>query len=352
MKKHLYYYPNHTAFQSSTDQKNIHNVVYCSNEAHLHYDYHDYSKDYFTIESLENNNIIYLKASNSALTKTISVSTDNGSTWTEYTSSTDNSGTTLATLNKGNKLLIRGQNDTYGTSSYYNQFSTTGQFEVKGNIMSLISGDSFVNTNELTVIHTFRQLFLNCTGLTSAENLVLPTTLANSCYDHMFRGCTKLTVAPKLSATILTNYCYNGMFDGCTSLTTAPTLLATTLANSCYQFMFQNCTSLTVAPELPITTLTNGCYSGMFFGCTSLTTAPELPAKTLAQNCYNNMFASCTNLNYIKAMFVTTPGASVTSNWVNGVASTGTFVKSTTALWDVTGISGIPSGWTVQNASN
>ena len=46
-------------------------------------------------------------------------------------------------------------------------------------------------------------------------------------------------------------------------------------------------------------------------------------------------------------MFTTTPGTDYTSNWVNGVASSGTFVKNVAAKWDVTGVNGIPSGWTV-----
>ena len=49
-------------------------------------------------------------------------------------------------------------------------------------------------------------------------------------------------------------------------------------------------------------------------------------------------------------MFTTTPGTD-TMNWVDGVASTGTFVKNSAATWNVTGVYGIPSGWTVETAS-
>jgi hypothetical protein len=63
------------------------------------------------------------------------------------------------------------------------------------------------------------------------------------------------------------------------------------------------------------------------------------------------MFSGCTKLNYIKAMFTTTPSTSYTSNWVKNVSSKGTFVKKSSATWDVTGVNGIPSGWTVQTAS-
>jgi hypothetical protein len=105
------------------------------------------------------------------------------------------------------------------------------------------------------------------------------------------------------------------------------------------------------APALPAITLTSNCYNAMFYGCTSLTTAPVLPATTLASNCYTNMFQGCTSLNYIKAMFTTTPGTTNTNNWVNGVAANGTFVKNSAAQWDVSGIHGVPSGWTIETAS-
>ena len=115
--------------------------------------------------------------------------------------------------------------------------------------------------------------------------------------------------------------------------------------------MFTSCTNLTTALQiLPATTLARSCYQEMFQGCTSLTTAPELPATTLIENCYRNMFIYCENLNYIKAMFTTTP-STYTNNWVYGVASTGTFVKNRAATWNVTGNNGIPTGWTVQTAS-
>ena len=88
----------------------------------------------------------------------------------------------------------------------------------------------------------------------------------------------------------------------------------------------------------------------MFRGCTGLTTAPELPAETLESGCYEYMFYGCTSLNYIKAMYTTTPSTSYTRSWVSDVAATGTFVKNSAAEWDVTGVNGVPSGWTVETA--
>ncbi|MBO6271201.1 leucine-rich repeat protein [bacterium] len=215
--------------------------------------------------------------------------------------------------------------------------------------MSLLYEDNFISKNTLLQSQTFMHLFED-TQIINARNLILPATkLINNCYSSMFSGCTSLTLAPaELPATTLANNCYVNMFSGCTSLSTAPELPATTLANNCYVNMFSGCTSLSTAPELPATTLANNCYDHMFGGCTSLTTAPELPATKLVYGCYSNMFNGCTNLNYIKAMFTTTPSTTYTQNWVKGVASTGTFVKNSAATWDVTGIHGIPTGWTVE----
>ena len=199
----------------------------------------------------------------------------------------------------------------------------------------------------------YNSMFADCTSLTTAPSKLPATTLAEGCYQYMFNGCTSLTTAPELPATTLADSCYYLMFADCTSLTTAPSELpATTLADYCYFSMFGGCTSLTTAPsELPATTLAEDCYGSMFYGCTSLTTAPQLPATTLVSGCYSSMFEGCSSLNYIKAMFTTTPDATYTGDWVFGVSSNGTFVKNSAATWNVTGVNGIPNGWTVVPAS-
>lgn len=304
------------------------NVSVCNNNLEVHYNpyVHDYSKDYFTIKSLEDNNEIRFYATTSGIRKTVSISTDNGATWTEYITPTTTSGVDpTAILNTGEKLLIKGENETYADSSNRHTVFSSKTCDLEGNIMSLIYGDNFATSTTLT---------------------------QNWCFFEMFMGL-KVVNADKLilAATTLSGSCYNQLFYDCTYLMKPPTLPATTLASSCYSSMFSDCTSLVNAPELPATTLASSCYRNMFNGCTSLTTAPELPATTLARDCYNSMFSGCTNLNYIKAMFTTRPKVTYTSGWVNGVASTGTFVKNSAAQWNVTGIDGIPSGWTVETAS-
>lgn len=336
----------------------------------------------------------------------ISYSLDSGSTWNTLASGVDS-----PTVQSGQKIMWKGELTPTPTSGNWGigVFSSTSRFAVEGNIMSVLYGDNFSDKKSLSgKVDAFRDLFKGCTGMTSAENLVLPattlaercyyymfygctnlttvssdllpaTTLERHCYCDMFCGCTSLTTAPALPATTLAAACYFGMFQGCTSLTTAPTLPATTMVDSCYRGMFANCTSLTTAPALPATNLgvASYCYGEMFAGCTSLTTAPsvlpatrltiycyssmfencpsltrapELPATTLRESCYQYMFSRCTSLNYIKCLATDVSAGGCTSQWLFNVSSSGTFVKNSSMNSWGSGNSGIPNNWTVQNA--
>ena len=100
---------------------------------------------------------------------------------------------------------------------------------------------------------------------------------------------------------------------------------------------------------LPATGLSNYCYYGMFMNCADLTNAPELPATTLANSCYESMFEGCTNLNYVKCLATDISASNCTGFWLYNVSPTGTFIKHPNATWP-SGESGIPTGWTVQDA--
>ena len=275
----------------------------------------DSTDDYLTIEALEDDLTVSFSMN------TIQYSTDNCQTWNELPADT-----ATPVINSGDKIsfkatgLVPEEYDGIGT------FTVNKKFNLKGNVMSMLFGDEGKNSYDLTGYDgAFQELFALCDTLQSVSEDFLPaTTLVYSCYIGMFAGCTSLVNAPELPATTLANYCYIGMFRSCSSLVTAP--------------------------ELPATTLAYSCYNSMFYGCSSLVTAPELPATTLAEECYGYMFYGCTSLNYIKALFTTKPSTTYTSDWVKGVSSTGTFVKNASATWDVTGVNGIPEGWTVETA--
>ena len=376
MKRYIKFFQTHAEYEAfiQTEDFVLPNVTFCNNmpdEVH----YNPYVINYTTIVSLENNNEIKWKCHGNDSSKTISVSTNDGLTWESVTSTT--SGVTITTLNRGDRLLIKGTNSNYASSGDdYSYFATSDKFTLEGNIMSMFYGDNFSDKTELSSDYALACLFLNCNNLLNAENLLLPattltfacyssmfkgctslttapelpaTTLSNGCYSYMFNHCTSLTTAPELPATTLGNYCYSGMFQNCTSLTDTPSLPATTLADYCYVSMFYGCTSLTTVPTLPATTLTNHCYQEMFQNCTSLTTAPELPATTLTDYCYNQMFQGCTKLNYVKCLATNISASGCTSNWLRDVKRNGTFVKDASMTTWLRNETGIPSTWTVED---
>ena len=294
---------------------------------------HDYSQDYLTFEALESGTFtltIPAEIDTTYMTS-ISYSVDNGTNW--VTTAIDNTSQTITTptIAQGDKVLWKGEGSALaenGSSSINSsKFSSTGNFNVCGNAMSLLYGVNFENQTAFPngSSYNFAVLFGYADKLISAENLVLPaTTLAQSCYSNMFKDCTSLTTAPVLPATTLATGCYNDMFKGCRALTTAPT-------------------------TLPATTLASWCYEYMFYGCSSLRTAPVLPATTLADNCYSYMFDSCTSLNYIKMLATDITAYNCLKDWVYGVAANGVFTKAASMTALPEGSSGIPTNWTVLN---
>lgn len=119
--------------------------------------------------------------------------------------------------------------------------------------------------------------------------------------------------------------------------------------NYAFANLFVQCNITQISKNfLPATTLSDGCYLNMFYDNKKLITAPELPAASLVYECYAEMFYGCNKLNYIKMLATDISARLCLKNWVFGVASTGTFVKNPKATWDVVGINGVPSGWTVK----
>lgn len=269
---------------------------------------HDYSLEYLTFVAEESGTFKFVKSSGN--TTDIQYSLDSGSTWATLASNTNS-----PTVESGHTIMWKG---TLNPIAWYDsdypygigRFSSSGNFSIEGNAMSLLFGDNFSGQTSLSgKNYSFATLFSGCTSLTSAEKLELP---------------------------------------------------ATTLSEECYLGMFSNCTNLTKAPQLPATTLAQSCYSGMFNACESLTAAPILLAPTLATFCYSNMFWGCDNLKYLKCLATDITALDCTFNWLSYVGSNGTFVKdpsmtvttsaSATNAWKL-GSSGVPSNWTVQDAT-
>ena len=192
---------------------------------------------------------------------------------------------------------------------------------------------------------SYAGMFENCSNLEVPPTLPA-TTLAQGCYEFMFSMCVKLRTAPSLPATTMDESCYAWMFQRCYSLTTPPTLPSTTLAKGCYYQMFWDCTGLTTTPALQATTVAEECYYRMFDGCTNITTAPDLNAPVLAKKSYYAMFRGCSRLNSVKCLATDHSATDCTTNWLYGVANSGTFTKAAATNWS-TGVDGIPNNWAI-----
>lgn len=246
-----------------------------------------YEQQYFTIEALTSGTLSW--NGNSASARGLFYSINNGS-W-------EGLGVNRSiNLSAGDKVRFVANNSTSPSS-----FSATSEYIVYGNIDSLVFGDDFYEVKYPTQTRTFAELFRDSTTLIDASNLILPLNRYMT-YSKMFKGCTGLVNAPA----------------------TLPASVAGSEGNS---------------------------YSGMFSGCTSLVSTPELLTPVLRGWGYQNMFAGCSNLNYVKCLATDISASNSTTNWLSGVSPTGTFVKAANMTSWPSGANGIPSGWTVQDAT-
>lgn len=201
-------------------------------------------------------------------------------------------------------------------------FTTNKRFNLEGNCMSMIFADEADWQMSLTQHpYAFYALFKGSKVASVSDAFLPATTMSDGCYASMFQDCTGLVNGPELPASDIPYYGCQAMYSGCTSLRKASPMAATQVGEY-------------------------ACYN-MYRGCTALQEGPALYPTSLVNGCYYQMFQQCSKLNYIKAMFIGYLGTACYA-WVDGVAATGTFVKNKDATWDVTGISGVPEGWTVK----
>lgn len=239
---------------------------------------HDYSRDYLTFR-ITGAGDIHWEAETDDFRKTIDYSINNG-TWTSITPPSTSPRAVTIPVVVGDVVRFRGLNNSYSSGSNKRSgfFHSTATFEVEGNAMSMIYGDNFASATTFPSGSqgNFYHLISWCTGLTTAENLILPAT-----------------------------------------------------------------------------SLTTDCYRLMFYDDTALTHGPDLPAETIPSNseCYVYMFRGCTNLNYIKCM-ATSNTYSEFALWMQNVqTNSGTFVKNPNMSSWTRGASGIPTNWTIVDAS-
>lgn len=249
---------------------------------------------YFYVKMLETGNIfVFLSKELKSAVRSLEYSLNEGLSWIPISQER----TIIKDVIKGKRCLFRGDADTYYINvPDYEYIDMVEIFSFKkhiigGNILSLFYKDDFINYDNFPASNACQAMFVHSTGLISAENLILPSKVTNSCYSYMFAECSSLLKAPKLPAEQLENNCYGCMFVECSSLKKAPLLLSTKLARGCYSRMFYGCINLSeFQDELPAMELANACYYMMFKNCISLKKAPSLPAPILLSTCYRDMF--------------------------------------------------------------
>lgn len=273
-----------------------------------------FTSQYFTVVAREND--LTFKTN-----KMISYSVDSGLTWVRIVP--DES---VPVLSEGDKIMFKEADLYVGYEAGNLFYDYTGDFDIEGNIMSLWDGDNFAEDTETGYPWQLGSLFAG-SPVVNAKNLVLPKNTSNYCYQDMFNSCSKLVTAPKLPSTNIGNHSYERMFKYCSSLMNAPSIYVTNLAAS-------------------------GCVE-MFYGCSTITSATINDLDTpygAVERSYYSMFRYCSSLKQITYLG-TNLGSYSHNHWVEGVASTGTFIKDSSMSSWPTGADGIPSGWTVVDYS-
>ena len=163
-----------------------------------------YENEYFTVESL-------IEETTFSVNTQIKYSL-NRSSWVTASANTN------IILSSNDRIRISTRLSP-ATSDVYRPLRISGSFNVSGNIMSLLYGDDFIGQTIISNPCALAYLFYKCTGLVSAENLILPATeLTTACYAGMFEGCTNMIKAPLLPATKTSSGCYKRLFYGCSKI--------------------------------------------------------------------------------------------------------------------------------------
>ena len=325
-----------------------------------------------------NNWTMNLTSTGSNVNQTVQYSID-GSTWTNYNTG---SHPNVSPGNKGIIMWRKNNTNALGNGTSVNVFNiNSSNHWCFGKISSMHNG-----SQNLVNPYTFQSLFED-SGIYTAPKLDI-TQLTQGCYEAMFKGCTNLVVAPYTPPFAIYSQSdagsiFDGMFQNCTSLTTIPIIANKSvdwgersfnstfmgcqallnaspiisissnvvvpgrLSGKCFSNCFDSCSLLSEAPSLHFYDQGSAAMCDMFAAATNLYAAPSIMNDELAPDglaMLSTMFMGDSNLTTISAYFNTTPSITYTQNWVYGVAANGNFYKS--ASWNVSGVNGIPSGWT------
>ena len=134
------------------------------------------------------------------------------------------------------------------------------------------------------------------------------------------------------------NFNYAYLFYGNTAIVDASNLKLDAIACGVHSYnnMFNGCTNMTKGPEICMTAQNSVGWSYVFNGNTNFATG---------NHTLEYMFYNCSSLSEIKLRYKGALGSNLSSNWVSGVAASGTIYYEGPTTDE--GVSAIPAGWTV-----
>ena len=209
-----------------------------------------------------------------------------------------------------------------------------------------VADGSRINCNQGDIIRLYRP---EQTAIGNGLNNVNRFNGMSNCkvYGNLASLIGYTDVLPEKAFTIMFYYC---MFTDCSGLY----FPWTNVPKWAYRWMFYGCNQITKIPNIstagPVTLGQEACHQ-MFRQCNALTKVDldEWKITSAGNGAFQNLFFSCTGLNYVKCLD-SNPASSINkyNKWLYNVPATGTFIKHPDATWS-SGISGIPTGWTVKN---
>lgn len=238
-------------------------------------------------------------------------------------------------------ITIKNNNSNEGIMT----IESKNEYNVKGNILSLISEHTSESRDLTAYPYIFNSLFKNsriadasqlslnvdtsgdgcfssmfegCSYLTEAPILELPSIIAKETYKNLFKDCERLSACTmNVSHAILSsgNYCYESMFEntGLQRCDFSEEVFNDRHATSgAFKCMFKNCKYL---ESIDVGTLkSRGAYEifrEMFSGCTNLTNSPLIEIALISDYAFYGMYKDCTSLAEAPTMYYEDSNAKV-----------------------------------------
>jgi len=242
-----------------------------------------------------------------------------------------------------------------GLDWYFNGLGPGGQDCMSGMFAGCINLEYFVFGNNQIV--KYNGLYIQPDGDAGYDDMYMDIyeskqRVGSNAFGYMFGNCVSLLELWLPPYACVAGGSYSNMYIFCSSAQTLTYFHGNPILPAGIDYV-------TGAGDLITNTLPDHCYEYMFGYCSSLMEAPILPSQhNQSEACYSHMFSGCTNITYIKMLgdLDDTVDTGATYMWTSGLGNQGTFVMRGSSVGgntqNLTGPSGIPTGWKTFNTYN